>query len=113
MMAVSSAEEHVKSRAYLYASPRLLYELLSPGRLSVMRVLFHWESKTTGRDFLINTQLQRAAEDSTHTHTHTHTQRRVLRPQAQFTLISWHIHQEDRSRQYTHTLARQRSVSRN
>lgn len=56
--------------------PWLVYELLSPLRLSVMCVLFHWDSKMTGRGFLINTQLQRAAEDGSgrsHTHTHKHT----------------------------------------
>ncbi len=49
---------------FLFIFPRLVYELLSQLRLSVMCVLFHWESKMTGRDFLINTQLQGAAVDS-------------------------------------------------
>jgi len=107
MMAVSSAQEHVKSRAYLYASPRLLYELLSPGRLSVMRVLFHWESKTTGRDFLINTQLQRAAEDSTHT------RRDVCSGLRLNSRLSADIYTRKTGHINTHTLARQRSVSQN
>jgi len=72
MMAVSSAEEHVKSRAYLYASPRLLYELLSPGRLSVWCVFrsigkARWLGETSW-----SIHNYREPQRTAHKHTHTH-----------------------------------------
>lgn len=81
-MVVSFAQEHVKIKCLFWLfSPWLVYELLSPQRLSVMCVLFNFDSKMTGRGWSIHNyrELQRMANlcwaggHTYNTNTHKHT----------------------------------------